>query len=183
MIRLSRRGSNHTLSTERLELLNCNPLLLRRRVNVPHGHLNCRVTKERAQGWQIGTGRYHSSREGMAKIIKPEMAADLCSSGGGLVGFLYTADRLVDIARRREHKRSFDLYRFFDSSPEQRHNIIRHGDRPTRRFRLTERIENGFLFEVHVLDAYSKHLIWPHAGVEHDFRNVVEWLTCFGQVR
>ena len=44
MTLLSCRRRNHALSTETFELLNCDPLLLRRRVNVAHGHLNCRVT-------------------------------------------------------------------------------------------------------------------------------------------
>jgi hypothetical protein len=113
----------------------------------------------------------------MAQIVKPEMIIDLGSLDGSFVSLLDTANRLLEITRRRKYERSFLLFECFDFALSAEIQRRPSSGGPSHSFCLPERVENRFLSKVNVLNPNPKYFFRSHARVEHNFRDVAEWLA------
>src|SRR5712692_98467 len=95
------------------------------------------------------------------------------------MGFPHAADRPVQTALRGENKRAFWVH---CSMLEQLVDLIGHRDLSTRRFRLSEWIENRARAEIKILKANAKCFLRPQSCVEHDLRDVFQRLSRFCEV-
>lgn len=118
----------------------------------------------------------------MTQIVKPKVNFDPGPGDSAGVRLLHGSDRFLNIVRRRKHERSSQLVPSVHAGPEQRAEIVRHRDCSTRGLRFPERVENCSLPEVYILDPYPRHFFRPHARVQHNSRDVAEWMARLGQI-
>ena len=78
-----------------LESIDGMPLMLTRRVDVTHGHLDVGMAREFAQGWKVDARHSHARECGVAKVVETKRPVDGSLLECPDVSFAKLFDRLL----------------------------------------------------------------------------------------